>query len=318
MFATSTVQGLEYEKKQLKHAINVNIPSLLIGPTGAGKTTIIHWLAKEHGKKLVSIPLHGQIGREELIGKWLLKDGATYWQDGILSQAIKENSWVLFDEINAALPEVLFILHSLLDHQRRITLPEKDNEVLEAGPEFRFFATMNPTEDYVGTKTLNLAFMSRFGVVLHFDYLDYRAEALVIADVLGNSGITVKKESCEAVSLIGAAIRELYKKKQVFYPCSTRDLIYAAALLHDGAEMDEAINSAIINKLSNEERVVVSQTITVVVKYLEDQKGVSMSIMTALKDADQLRKEYDKLKIAVKNLQSLKNGLTEGIKQIDV
>jgi len=65
-------------------------------------------------------------------------------------------------ELNAAGPEVLFALHSLLDRHKKLELP--NGEVIELRNDSYIFGTMNPTSlrDYAGTQTLNKAFADRW------------------------------------------------------------------------------------------------------------------------------------------------------------
>ena len=64
--------------------------------------------------------------------------------------------------MNAAGPEVLFALHSLLDRHKKLELP--NGEVIELRNDTYIFGTMNPTSlrDYAGTQTLNKAFADRW------------------------------------------------------------------------------------------------------------------------------------------------------------
>ena len=57
------IQGLKEQQELLAKAIDAKVAVLLVGPTGSGKTTMVHHLARERKTELVSIPLHGQIGR---------------------------------------------------------------------------------------------------------------------------------------------------------------------------------------------------------------------------------------------------------------
>ena len=102
--------GLEKEKLTLELAAKANFPTLLIGETGIGKTYVLQHLAREYKQKITRVSLNGEIGINELLGKWLAKDGSTYWQDGVLIDCMKKGHWIIMDEINAALPEVLFCL----------------------------------------------------------------------------------------------------------------------------------------------------------------------------------------------------------------
>lgn len=284
-----------------------------------GKTTVVHHVAAMKGKTLVSIPLHGQIGREELIGKWLLKDGKTYWQDGVLTQAIRSNSWVLFDEINAALPEVLFILHSLLDHQKRLHLPEKDNETIEAPEDFRFFATMNPTEDYTGTKAMNMAFISRFGTVLEFNYMDYETEAeIVCANVKKYCNKEFDLDNALRLTVLGKAVRELYTDGKILYPVSTRDLVLAGKLMAFGSDLMSAFNVAVVNKLSKEEKELVARETHVVVEYVtrKETDVNALSIKDVIKNLSAIQDRHRQLEEMFTKLKAGKKGFEKMIEGI--
>jgi midasin len=196
----------------IKTGVQTNMPVLLIGETGVGKTTMIRELAKERKKELVRVNLNGQTGVEELVGKWLIDKGKTVWHDGVMVTAMKRGDWIVFDEINAALPEVLFTLNSLLDDDRKIMMAEKNGEVVRPADEFRFFATMNPSDEYAGTKELNKALLSRFGAVLRVEPLDEDNEK----DMLINS-FKLDKETAGILARIATLLREAKKKEEIFF-----------------------------------------------------------------------------------------------------
>lgn len=231
----------------IRAGVERNAPILLIGETGTGKTTLIREIAKEHKKELVRISVNGSMGVEEILGKWLVDKGTTKWQDGILTAAVKAGHWVVMDEINAALPEILFTLHSLLDDDRKITLPEKDNEVIYPHKDFRFFATMNPPEEYAGTKDMNRALMSRFTAVLFVEVLD-EVDEVKLLEMKG-------ADSDTAITLVRAAriLREAKYKDDIFYFCSTRDLAQCVELVNHGIKLQDAFVGSIVNKMSKED-----------------------------------------------------------------
>ena len=67
---------------------------------------------------------------------------------------------MVFDEYDAARPEVMFVIQRLLERDGKLTLLE-ENKVIEPHPEFRLFATSNTvglgnsTGLYHGTRLLN-------------------------------------------------------------------------------------------------------------------------------------------------------------------
>ena len=147
-------------------AVAHNLPVLLIGETGVGKTLLIRHLAHETHNGLRRVNLNGMTTVDEFVGKLMINDSGTYWSNGVLVQAMEAGDWLLIDEINACLPEIAFCLHSLLDDDRMIVLTEYDGRTIRPHSNFRLFATMNPSEDrkYGGTKPLNEALLARFRV----------------------------------------------------------------------------------------------------------------------------------------------------------
>ena len=113
------------------------------------------------------IPLSGEVRDVTLLGSvQLYGDGKggteSRWQDGELTRALRGPAIVNLSELNAAGPEVLFALHSLLDRHKKLELP--NGEVLTLREDTYIFGTMNPTSlrDYAGTQSLNKAFADRW------------------------------------------------------------------------------------------------------------------------------------------------------------
>jgi len=151
----------------LSTAINRRQNILLVGETGVGKTHCIRWLACQMKLPYCRVNLNGSTTVEDLVGQWIPNNGKFVWSDGVLIRFMRYGGIFVCDEINAANPEILFVLNSLLDDERRIVLVQKDGEVVRAHPDFVFVATMNPST-YEGTKILNLGLKDRFDVVLEF------------------------------------------------------------------------------------------------------------------------------------------------------
>lgn len=289
--------------KLLKACIESDNPALLIGETGVGKTTIIREVAKEQSKTLVRISVNGSMGVEEILGKWLVDKGTTKWQDGILTAALRNGDWVVMDEINAALPEILFTLHSLLDDDRKIVLPEKDNEVVTPHADFRFFATMNPPEEYSGTKDMNKALMSRFHAVIYVDVLSSKEEAKLLELKGANLDTALKLVD------IATKLRQEKHKNNIFYFCSTRDLVQTVQLMDSGLTLSEAFNGSVINKMGRDEYKVVKPLIDGVI-------GVPVSVLPG----STLQEIIDIASNAEKKMEDLKDELekkhAEEIKKI--
>lgn len=89
------------------------------------------------------------------------QNGSLSFRDGLLVRALRRGHWVILDELNLAPSEVLEALNRLLDDNRELYLAET-NETVKPHPDFRLFATQNPSGAYGGRKPLSRAFRNRF------------------------------------------------------------------------------------------------------------------------------------------------------------
>ncbi len=247
------ILGQEEVKEKLSVSVDNNLPVLLVGETGTGKTSIIKDVAPED-QQVVRVNLNGQTSVEDFVGRKGLKESQTFWEDGVLLNCMREGHWIVVDEINAALPEILFVLHSLLDDGRELLVTQNDNEIVKPHEDFRFFATMNPVGEYAGTKSLNKSFMSRFGMVLRMSYPSNEVERKIIkekTDVRDLERITTMIE-------ITNVIRDLKKEDEIFYNISTRDLLQWAHLTPD-LGIAEAFKVSVLNKAGQDREIIVER-----------------------------------------------------------
>jgi midasin len=175
-------------------------PVLVQGPTSAGKTSMIEYLAKFSGNKFVRINNHEHTDLQEYLGTYVSgADGQLRFQEGLLVQALREGHWIVLDELNLAPTDVLEALNRLLDDNRELFIPETQ-EVVRPHENFMLFATQNPPGLYGGRKTLSRAFRNRF-LELHFDdipedelefILQHRAQKVAPSDC--KRIVTVYKE----------------------------------------------------------------------------------------------------------------------------
>jgi len=291
-------------KKQLEYSIENDLPALLIGDTGCGKTSFVRELANKRGVKLIRVNLTGQTGVDEVLGKWIVKGKEMVWIDGPLITAMKEGSFIVFDEINMALPEILSALHSLLDDDKFVQLKEKENEVIYAEPGFRFFATMNPPMEYAGTKELNRAFENRFSVICRIDYSD--KEAKIISQRTG-----INLSDAEKLKMFGDDLRKSKKEQKIDYICSTRDLINLANLIVAKFKPQEALQIAILNKIDNKKEVEAIEkffelsTGNIVVEF----KGMKVEINSLSEARDKFKVMADENFKIIGDLKSTKESL---------
>jgi len=165
--------GIQYKLAQLINSKKISFKNeipihvALKGHMGTGKDHDIEQFAAKLKYPYYRIPLSGEVRDVTLLGSvQLYGDGKggteSKWQDGELTRALRGPAIVNLSELNAAGPEVLFALHSLLDRHKKLELP--NGEVISLRDDCYIFGTMNPTSlrDYSGTQTLNKAFADRW------------------------------------------------------------------------------------------------------------------------------------------------------------
>ena len=152
----------------VRAALCARYPVLLQGPTSAGKTSMVRYLAAISGHHFVRINNHEHTDLQEYLGAYVSDDtGRLVFREGVLVDAVRHGHWIVLDELNLASTDVLEALNRLLDDNRELVVPET-GEVVRPHREFMLFATQNPPGIYGGRKQLSRAFRNRF-VELHFD-----------------------------------------------------------------------------------------------------------------------------------------------------
>lgn len=167
--------------KDLARIISIGkLPVLLQGPTSAGKTSLIEYVAKRSGNYCLRINNHEHTDLQEYIGTYTADvSGKLSFKEGVLVQAMRNGYWIILDELNLASSDILEALNRVLDDNRELFIPETQ-ALVRAHPNFMLFATQNPPGLYGGRKTLSRAFKNRF-IELHFSEIP-RAELEIILE----------------------------------------------------------------------------------------------------------------------------------------
>ena len=162
---------------------------LVQGYHGTGKSTHIEQVAARLNWPMVRVNLDGHISRMDLVGRdaVVVRDGqqVTEFVEGVLPWAIQRPVALVFDELDAGRPDVMFVIQRILEREGRFTMLDQ-NRVLTPHTGFRLFATANTvglgdmTGLYHGTQLLNQAQVDRWNIVARLDYLEADAEAEIV------------------------------------------------------------------------------------------------------------------------------------------
>jgi nitric oxide reductase NorQ protein len=234
------------EKRVFETAYRRQLPLLLKGPTGCGKTRFVRHMAAQLGRPLYTVACHDELSAADLVGRYLMRGNETVWQDGPLTRAVREGGICYLDEVVEARKDTTVILHPLADDRRELPL-EKTAEVIAAPPEFMLVASYNPGYQHV-FKNLKPSTRQRF-VALAFDYPNAELEAEIVAR-------ESRLDAARARRLVelGRRLREV-AGQDLEELASTRLLVHAGALMAEGMRPLEACRVALVEALSDDAAV---------------------------------------------------------------
>ena len=219
------------------------LPVLLKGPTGCGKTRFMEHMAWRLQRPLITVSCHDDLTASDLVGRFLVKGGETVWVDGPLACAVRAGGICYLDEVVEARKDTTVVIHPLAD-DRRVLPMEKVGELLEAPADFCLAISYNPGYQSV-LKDLKQSTRQRF-VALEFDYPDAALEQQIIENETGIEATTARQ-----LVKFARMTRNL-KGQGLDEGASTRLLVHAAKLIGTGIAPVPACRSAIAQALTDD------------------------------------------------------------------
>jgi nitric oxide reductase NorQ protein len=226
------------------HAHKNKIPVLLKGPTGSGKSRFVAAMGERHQTPITTVVCNEDTSASDLLGRYLIKDGDTIWQDGVVTKAVRDGSILYLDEIAEAREDVLTLIHSLSDHRRELYL-DRTHERLKASPNFQLIVSFNPGYQS-GLKEMKPSTRQRF-ISIPFDYPSSNVEKKILI----HESECNEQVADQLIKLAGKirSLDEITLRETV----STRLLVYAAQLSKSGLHPRLAARHAIAHSLSDDQ-----------------------------------------------------------------
>jgi len=241
---------------------------MVVGPTGAGKTMMVKWIAQALDRPLHIFNLGStQDPRATLIGNTHFDtDKGTFFSQSAFVHAIQQpNAIILLDELSRANPEAFNILMTALDpHQRTLRLDETvDSKVINIEPTVTFIATANIGHEYTSTRVIDRALQDRF-VTIEMDYLDYEGEMHVLSSMFPMLDQTTKANIAGVATKIRDAVND--EDSPIERSLSTRHTLEMASLMVDGFSFSNVLDIVVYPSYSHDgglesERTYVKQLI---------------------------------------------------------
>lgn len=227
-------------------AYDRKLPVMLKGPTGCGKTRFVEYMAHRLHRPLITVACHEDLFASDLVGRYLLKNDETVWNDGPLTRAVRTGAICYLDEIVEARKDTTVVIHPLSDNRRTLVI-EKKNEIINAHPDFALVISYNPGYQSV-LKDLKQSTRQRF-ISLEFRYPACEKESQIVSHE-GN----IDMETARKLVTLANKIRNI-REHGLTEGASTRLLIYAAQLIQEGIDPISACRAAVCLPLTDDKRL---------------------------------------------------------------
>lgn len=200
-------------------------------------------MAHDLGRDLITVAGHEDMTSADLIGRFLLKGGETVWVDGPLTRAVRTGAICYLDEIVEARQDTTVVIHPLADHRRELPV-DRLGVTLQAAPGFQLVISYNPGYQSV-LKDLKQSTRQRF-VAIELAFPPPDIEIDIVAREAG-----VDATTAQSMVSVGTAIRTL-DGSPLHEVVSTRLLVLAGILVAEGLSVRSAVQSAIVQVLSDD------------------------------------------------------------------
>jgi nitric oxide reductase NorQ protein len=243
------------EVEVFERAFAEQIPLLLKGPTGCGKTRFVEYMTHTLGQKaasgrptggmgsLYTVACHEDLTARDLTGRYILRGGEAVWVDGPATLAVREGAVLYLDEVVEARKDVIVVLHPLTDYRRVLPLELLGTQI-RAPETFMIVVSYNPGYQSV-RKNLKQSTKQRF-IALDFSYPPPDKERIIVER---ESGVDTKTAS--SLVLLGNAVRNI-STVDLEEGVSTRSLIHAGKMIRRGIQPRRACSLAIAGAITDE------------------------------------------------------------------
>ena len=241
---------------------------MIQGMHGTGKSTHIEQVAARLNWPCVRVNLDGHISRLDLVGKdaVVLRENkqVTEFQEGILPWAIQRPVALLFDELDAARPEVMFVIQRILEREGKFTLLDQ-NKVLTPHPFFRLFATANTVGLgnlnglYHGTQMINQAQIDRWNIVAKLNYLCAQDEVDIVVSRVPSFNNQAGRKTVASMVALADLTRKGFSAGDISTLMSPRTVIYWAENMEIFGRLDDAFRLSFLNKCDDAEQATIAE-----------------------------------------------------------
>jgi len=216
----------------------------------------------------VRVNLDGSVTRDDFLGHevTVIKEGKemTEFREGLLPWSMKNATALIFDEYDAAPPELMMAIQRMLESDGRLVLAEQ-NMVVRPHPAFRMFATGNTlgladddTAGYAGVERINQAQLDRWTILATLNYLPVESERKIMLAKYPRLDNDEGRAEVDAMIRLANMTRQAYIKGEVSALMSPRTLINWIKNTEIFKDRDRAFRLTFFNKCFAKERDIIA------------------------------------------------------------
>lgn len=204
--------------------------TLITGPTGSGKSSLVKYVCAKLNRPFIRINMSGDVESSSLFGTLVVRDGATVWEDGAITEAVKYGAVCLVDEWELMPAEIAMGMQNLLEDGGYLYLKEKpgtsaDRTIIPAEG-FRLIFAGNTVGQgdtsgaFSGVGVQNTATIDRFTNTVRLNYLHSKHEIAIITSKTG-----VSDKDAASMVKVASLVRAAYDQGKIGLTMSPRTLI---------------------------------------------------------------------------------------------
>ncbi|HPU07968.1 MAG TPA: AAA family ATPase [Thermogutta sp.] len=152
---------------KVRQLAQLRVPIFLPGPAGCGKTHLAHQVAKALGLRFGTISCSAGMSEAAILGRRVPGHGGFIYEKSLFVDLYENGGVFLFDEIDAADPNVLLIINSAVANGTLAVPARTEKPIAKRHPDFIIIAAANTfgrgaDRLYVGRNTLDESTLDRF------------------------------------------------------------------------------------------------------------------------------------------------------------
>ncbi len=226
----------------LKRNIKSSTNTLLLGPTGVGKTELVANLASSLGLSLTIFDMGTMTDPiMSLVGNHIISanDGQTTsrFVKSRFSEVIQKPGVILLDELSRAGAQANNLLFPCLDFRRELPMEYcfEDTTPIKVHPQCVFVATANLGSQYTGTHKLDRALQDRF-MCIQVDQLNTNQTT----NVIRMHAPSIEEKVVTEMVRVYSEINKMHDQFSISFNLSIRHLKMIADLVVDGFTLYDA------------------------------------------------------------------------------